>query len=287
MRKIAQPEDVLLEAQKLYPKKFHEVSESTYMDEVYRKAAALSGIREYVKSTKGDVNVADIAGGSGRQGRIIRSMLKDEAGRVVIHNVDISREELSKSKGDERIVGEIMHLPFADRSMDFVFMNNIPIPISYVRNYVANMKDEAGRKERMLEMLELAVDSVYKLDMLEGARVLKENGVMVVSGKYIKQTGESIQKSLGELPLKVNKFEVVELEEGIIPLWRKYGIEIEKPTFMVVSMKKVGDVGDLADFYQQMLRTSLEQLMRVEGFEDILKEMHKKFERKNNKPRTS
>jgi hypothetical protein len=110
---------------------------------------------------------------------------------------------------------------------------------------------------------------------------------MVVSGKYIKQTGESIQKSLGELPLKVNKFEVVELEEGIIPLWRKYGIEIEKPTFMVVSMKKVGDVGDLADFYQQMLRTSLEQLMRVEGFEDILEEMHKKFERRNNKPRTS
>ncbi|MEM3555429.1 MAG: class I SAM-dependent methyltransferase [Candidatus Micrarchaeia archaeon] len=277
IHKISKPEDILLEAQKLYPTKFHEVSESTYMDEVYRKAAALSGIKEYVGKTKREVNVADIAGGSGRQGHIIRSMLKDEARRVTIHNIDISKEELSKRKVDERIVGEIMHLPFVDRSMDFVFMNNIPIPISHVRNYVAFMKDESGRKGMMLEMLELAVDSVYKLNTLEGARVLKDNGVMVVSGKYTGQSSESIQKGLGELPLKVEKFEVVELEEGVIPLWRKYGIEIEKPTFMVASFRKTSsDLKEHFELYEQMLYTSLEQLMRIEGFEDVLKEMHRK-----------
>lgn len=273
--RIAQPEDILLEAQRIYPKKFHEVSESTYMDDVYRKAALLSGIKEHVKGGKGEVNVADITGGSGRQGRIIRSLLKEDAGRVVVHNVDISREEMGRGKGDEKIVGELMHLPLADRSMDFVFMNNIPIPISYVRNYVARMRDESGRKGMMLEMLDVAVDSVYKLDLLEGVRVLKENGVMVVSAKHTGQTAEGVQKALGEVPLRVSGFDVVELEEGVIPLWRKYGIEIEKPTFMVVSMRKVGEGEGLRELYEEVLHFSLQQLMRVEEFEDVMKEMRK------------
>jgi hypothetical protein len=273
VHRISQPDDILHEAQRLYPKKFHEVSESSYMDDVYRKAALMCGIREHVKATEGQVNAADIAGGSGRQGRIIRSLVKEDAERVVIHNVDISGGELRKGKGGEKIIGDAMHLPLADKSMDFVFMNNIPIPLSHVKNYVINMKDETGKKEVMLEMLELAIDSVYKLNLLEGARVLKENGVMVFSGKHMGQNGESIQRSLGDLPLKVDKFEVVELEEGVIPLWRKYGIDIEKPTFMVVSLKKTGDVGELTDFYRQMLFTSLEQLMRIGEFDDVMKEM--------------
>ena len=153
--RIAKPGDIIVEAQKLYPKKFHEVSESSYMDDVYRKAAIMCGIREHLKATRGDVNAADIAGGSGRQGRIIRSLVKEDSGRVVIHNVDIGRREFRRGRGDERTIGDVMHLPLPDKSMDFVFMNNIPIPLSHVKYYVINMKDETGKKSRFLRCLRM------------------------------------------------------------------------------------------------------------------------------------
>jgi hypothetical protein len=273
--KLTQPEDILLEAHRLYPKGFHEVSDSGFMDEYYRRGAIISGIREYAKTAKEEVHVLDVAAGRGRQGYFVNKVGEENSKKVVIHEVDISRVELGK--GRERTIADIHHLPYADKSMNFVFMNNIPVPLSAVSSYVIRRKGDYVIKERMLEMLELATDAIYKLNLLEGARVLKDDGVMVLGGKYIGQKIEEIQKNIEDLPLKVDKFEVVELEEYVVPLWRNYGVDIDKPTFMLASLKKTGsDIQKLVDLYEQVLYTALEQLMRIEEFDGVMKEMRAK-----------
>lgn len=294
VQKLRQPDDIIVEANSRYNeahKHFHEVAESTYMDSTYIKGAVISGIRERLKSFPEDIDVCDIPGGSGRQGHIIRSYVKEDASRVHIYNVDMSREELGKDKKDIRIRGDVMHVPLEDGSMDVVFMNNIPIPLSELRRHAIQMKEYSGGKETMVEMLNVAVDAQYKLALLEGARVLKDNGVMVVSAKYTGQTAQGIQKVVEDLPLKVEKFEIVDLENGVIPLWRKYGKDIERPNFTVTSFRKTGDTQEAEDVYRQLLYTSLEQLMRIQGkneeksmIEEVFEEMEKPEKKTQSKP---
>jgi len=279
VHKIAQPEDILVKVQEFYPKQYHKVSESGFMDELYRRSAIMSGVREYAQSAE-EVHILDVAAGRGRQGYFINKVVgKENSKKVVMHEIDISKVELRK----EGIIGDMGHLPFANKSMDIVFMNNLPSLLSAVSSHVIRTKHDGATKERMLEMLEVATDAMYKLNLLEGVRVLKDGGVIMLGGKYIGQGIESIEKNIEDLPLKVDKFEVLELERQVVPLWRNYGIDIEKPTFMLISLKKTGSgIEKLVELQQQLLHTSLEQLMRIEGMEEsasmleeVLEEMRK------------
>jgi len=123
---------------------------------------------------------------------------------------------------------------------------------------------------------DILVDAQYKLNLLEGARVLKDDGIIVVGGKYVGQKQEGMQGNLADLPLRIKHFEVVDVDEDAVPAWRRYGIDIEKPTFLLYSLKKTGEVSkELVSFYEQVRYTALEQLIRIEGFDDIMEGMRK------------
>jgi hypothetical protein len=281
--KLQQPDDVVVNAQKFYPKEFHKVAESSYMDDMYIKSALMSGVRGYVKASKDVVNIADIAGGSGRQGRIIKKLVGEDSEKVAVHEIDISRAELGKGKGDDKIIGDAKHLPLSDNSMDFVFMNNVPLPLLQVRNYVISMKEDIGKKKVALKLLEKAIDAQYSLFLLEGVRVLRENGVMMLGAKQVGQSSEGLQKSVGDLPLKIEKFEVVELEKGVVPLWRKYGVDIEEPRFGIAYLrKKGGDIKEATDLYEKRFKASLKKVMGIPGSEEgksMIEEVFEKMKR--------
>jgi SAM-dependent methyltransferase len=281
--KLQQPNDVIVNAQKLYPKEFHKVAESSYMDDMYIKSALMSGVREYVKTSKDVVNIADIAGGSGRQGRIIKKLVGENSEKVVVHEIDISRTELGKGRGNDKIIGDVMHLPLSDNSMDFVFMNNVPQPLFQVRNYIISMEGDTGKKKAALKVLDDAIDAQYSLLLLEAGRVLKKNGVMMLGAKQPGQSREDIQKDMAGLSLKLEKLEVVELEDGVVPLWRKYGVEIEKPRFGIALLRKEGgDTKEATELYEKRFKASLKELMEIPGSEEgrsMIEEVFEKMKR--------
>lgn len=280
VNKIAQPEDILTTAQKFYPGNFRDISESGFMDNLYLKAPRMPGVKEAIENGKGQANVAEFASGTGRVGDATR---KVTGTGFNYHCIDIDKGQFGKEDWKSRIIGSVENVPLANKTQDVVFMLNVPIPLSEVKNHLLKEGGLDDTKKGMLEMLENAIDAQYKLNLLEGARVLKDDGVMVVGGKYMLQTEDRMQKNIEDLPLKITKLEVVDVDEKVIPLWRKYGIDIENPTFMLVSMKKTkGDMQEAVDFYEQVLYSSLEQLMRIEGkkegksmIEEVLEEMRK------------
>jgi len=273
VHRIAHPEDVLREAQLLYPQKFKEVSESGFMDEFYKKAARMPGVMEAVKSGGGKAVVFDVASGTGRVGNFIKFLSHMD---FDYYCFEINEKQLGWEGWKKAVIGDISHLRAEDKAADVVFMLNVPIPISGIKNHLL----EGGRldhtKKGMLEMLDLAIDAQYKLNLLEGARVLKDDGIIVVGGKYVGQKQEGMQGNLADLPLRIKHFEVVDVDEDAVPAWRRYGIDIEKPTFLLYSLKKTGEVSkELVSFYEQVRYTALEQLIRIEGFDDIMEGMRK------------
>lgn len=279
VERIAAPEEILIRAQRLYPESFHEkVSSKKPMEEFYSKAVTLSRVKELIESSRELVTVVDVAGGRGKVSDALKK-LTDKGFNYV--NVDISGRELGKNGGKHGIIGDIMHLPITDKTADAVFFIEIPIPLSRVRDHVAGMKaessDETAKKEIMLEPLEAAIDSIYKLNLLEGIRVLKDGGVMVLGGTYKGQTRENVESTVEKLPLKLEEFKIVELDKGVVPLWGSYGIDIKEPKFTIASFKKTGDdIKELVALNEQVLYSSLDRLRRIDGFDKVLNEMRDK-----------
>ena len=275
--KIAEPEDILVHAQRLYPNSFHEkVSSNNLMKDLYRKAVFLSGINEVIEGG-GEPVIVDAAGGSGK---LWDALGESKNKKFIYIRADISREELEKGGWKFKVIGDVTHMPIADKTADAVFMLNVPIPLSKVREYVEGMKAESENekesKRRMLEALENAEDAIYKLNLLEGVRMLKENGVMVLGAAYHGHTMKDVQDVVKNLQLQLEKFDIMELDERIVPLWKDYGIEISKPKFALVSLRKTGDdARELVEQYEQMLHNSLQELSRVGGFEKVLRDMKK------------
>jgi hypothetical protein len=280
VNKIAQPEDILMTAQKLYPGNFRDISESGFMDNLYLKAPRMPGVKEAIEKGNGQANVAEFASGTGRAGNAIRKVTGTEFNYYCI---DIDRRQFGKEDWKSRITGRVENVPLADKTQDVVFMLNVPIPISEVKSRLLKEGSLDYTKKRMLEMLENVIDAQYKLNLLEGVRVLKDDGVMVIGGKYVLQTEDKMQKNIEDLPLKITKLEIVDVDENVIPLWRKYGIDIENPSFMLVSMKKTkGDIREAVDSYEQLLYSSLEQVMRIQGKEEGKSRIEEVFEEMKN-----
>jgi len=280
--KIEQPDDIIRIAQERYMKgtDFRRVSDSREMREFYDKQTELSGVKGLVESG-GEVRIGDIAGGSGRQGDSVRRILGDKADSVKIDVFDISVEAMKGLRGQNRIVSETMHLKAADGTYDILFMNNVPVPLSSLEGYVRRMKELEDKRDHMLEMLNLAVDSVVKLNLLEAVRVLKDDGVIVLGVDYGEPRGkplsrESLEKIVKDLPLKVEEFQIRKYDEKLVPMWRNYGSDIGKPKFVHAVLRKTGsDISELVALDEQMLEFSLRQFMRIEGFDKALEEMAK------------
>lgn len=279
--RIAKPEDMLLEAQKLYLKDFHRVSSSKEMNAYYEKHADFSYAEELVKSGK-PVVIVVVASGRGKEGDAFKKRFGDNAN---VYNFDISRKELGKDHEKNRAMAETMHLPVADKTADIVSMSHIPIPLSSVVRYVAGMNAEGieNAKIMMLEMLSNATDSIYKLNLLEAVRVLKDNGVIRFGVMQDRQTRKSLEKSIEGLPLKLEEFKIERHDEKLVPIWRNYGSDVDKPISAHAVLRKTrSDIGEIVALYEQLLYFSLEQVMRIEGrkegkslIEEVLEEMKK------------
>ncbi len=299
VQKVAQPEDIVKMAQEMYLKgsDFHKVSNIDEMREFYDRQTELSGVKKLVKSGN-KLKIGDIAGGSGRQGDSVRRSLGDKADCVEIDVFDISMKAMGKGKN--KVVCDSMHLKAEDKTYDILFMNNLPIPLISVEMYVGGMKAKGMEEHRdqMLEMLVLAVDSIGKLNLLEAVRVLKDDGVIVWGVPYREPSKkssdkkerskktfdrESFEKVVEGLPLRVEEFQIRKYDEKLIPIWRNYGADVQKPEFIHAALRKTGsDIDETVALYEQLLYSSLEQLMRVQGkeegksmIEEVLEEMKK------------
>jgi SAM-dependent methyltransferase len=287
MVRIEQSRDILREAQKYNLKDFHKVSDAKESRAFYDTQTRNSGVVGLVE--KGyDVCICDVAGGRGEQGDSIREALGSKAHKVRIQQLDIDRKQLGKSRKKDRIRVDTMHLPVADKTYDVVFMNNVMIPLRDVESYVADKKVKDDGDKKMLEMLHLAVSSIFTLNMLEAIRVLKDDGAIVFGVMYDRAGKKSLNRELLEkeiegLPLKIEKFQIKKYDEGLVPIWRNYGSDLEKPKFVHIVLRKTGSgIDELVALQEQMLDFSLGQLVRVGGrqenksmIEEVLEEMKK------------
>jgi len=289
--KVDQPEDIIRIAQECYLKgtDFRRVSDSSEMGGFYDNQTKLSGVKRLVESGR-KLKIGDIAGGSGRQGDSIRRSLGSKADSVEIDVFDINMKAMGEVTGQNRIVSETMHLKAADGTYDMIFMNNVPVPLSSVGRYVTHIKEVGDGRDQVLEMLNLAVDSIVKLNLLEAVRALKDDGAIVLGVNYEESrkssdgteprrkllTRESLEKIVDDLPLKVEKFEIKKYDEKLVPLWRNYGADMGKPEFVHAVLRKTGsDISELVAMQEQVLDFALRQLIRIEGFEDVMGEMKK------------
>ncbi|QLJ53082.1 MAG: hypothetical protein Sv326_0907 [Candidatus Fermentimicrarchaeum limneticum] len=282
--RIAKPGDIIVEAQKAYPGSFHEkVASSPLMDEFYRKAIRMSGIAELIERSDRTVTVVDVCGGRGRVGEILKEMTKKEFSYVV---VDISMRELGKDRWKDRIIGDATHIPLANATADAVFFLNMPVPTSMVERRVARMKpgstQEVEERWEIAENLRKAGDALYNLNILEGIRVLKPGGSLLVGAKYTGQTRKDKEKWAENLPLTVDRVERAELDSRVIPLWRNYGVDINESVFSITSFTKThGEIGKLVGEMQGELERRLDTLSETKTFERILEEMKKEMEAKS------
>lgn len=278
MYKIAKPGEIIVEAQNRYPGSFYEkVSSSKYMDEFYKKAIELSDAVKLIENTNNPIRVVDVSGGRGRIGSMIKTMTNKEFEYIV---VDISRKEMGEEKDKVRIVGDMAHIPLKDSSADVVFLLNMPIPISLLKR-----KAETMSPGNLAEVEELwgirmhlgnAIDAAFRINMLESLRVLKPDGVLVTGAKHVGQSKEVAEEAFGNFPARVEKQEVVELDMRVVPLWRKYGLGLEDPKFVITTFRRVeGDVGSLIEHEKERLERNLEKAMGIETFEKVIEEFRK------------
>jgi hypothetical protein len=282
--------DVLREIKSRYRPSFHEnVSNSQLMEEFYRKAILVSGVVEKINKSKEPVMVVDIAGGRGRVVEILKELTHKEFNSVV---VDRSREELGKDDWKLKVIVDMTHLPIADKKADVVFLLNSPSSVGVIKEHIVNTKPasraEWEESKKVLVFLGFTSGAIDMVNVLEGVRILKNDGVFVEGMLYskggvneLKDILEGIQTTLkekginiGEVPLERDRFEIFELDAKVAKDWRKYGIEIGEPKFFVESYRKTGAkldgwVGEV----RKSLEYCLEQLSKTERFWKVIDEM--------------
>ncbi|MEM3555428.1 MAG: class I SAM-dependent methyltransferase [Candidatus Micrarchaeia archaeon] len=276
--RIAKPGEIIVEAQERYPGSFYDkVSSSKYMDEFYKKAVEASGVVKLIESREDTVRVVDVAGGRGRVGEMIRKMTDKNFEYIV---VDISRKEMGDDKDKVKIVGDMAHIPLKNSSADVVFFLNMPVPISLIKRKAETMTPGSLVEVEELWSIKMylgnSIDAAFRSNMLEGLRVLKPDGVLVTGAKHVGQSKEVAEEAFREFPLRVEKQEVVELDSKVIPLWRKYGLGLEDPKFVITTYRRVeGNVESLIEHEKERLERNLGKAMEMETFWKVMEEFRK------------
>lgn len=177
-----------------------------------------------------------------------------------------------------RIVADMAHIPLRDSSADVVFLLNTPIPISIIKRKAERMVPgsltEVEDLRAIRHYLGNAMDATCRLNMLESLRVLKPGGTLVTGAKYTGQSKEGAEEAFGEFPLVVDKHYVVELDRGVLALWRAYGISLNKPTFAIATFKRTeGAVEPLVEQEMERLNRNLGKLVEIETFGKVMEKL--------------
>jgi hypothetical protein len=238
-------ESPLRKMQSLYFTSFHEtVSSSNLMDKFYERAILASGVIDLIEKSDKPITIVDVAGGRGRVGDILKKLL-EERGISKSFNyvvVDISQEELGKESGKHKIVGNITQVPLANKTADVVFLVNMPSPTAAIKIHMLKktpgVNKGSGEDSKVYSLIDNASTAMFLLDVCEGVRVLKENGVMVGGTRY-----GGLRTDFGGLaPLEADRFEVFRLDKGVKKLWKDYGLDVYGPEFFVETFIKKGEV---------------------------------------------
>jgi|GEM_PF-1939174 len=278
VQKFAEEENILRRVQILYPDSFHEkVSSSKLMSKFYAKAVELSGAVELIENSAGSVTIVDICGGRGVVGDTIKSKTAREFNYVV---VDISRKELGGERWKNRVMADMLHIPVGDRTADVVFSLNTPVPLAQVKEHAKVMKvnslSEEIERGNVIRILSEAVDNICELNLLNAARILKNNGVLVVGNPFAGHGEEDAREQVREIPMKLEKYERVKLSHRVISLWKEYGSEVDSPVFVLASFRRVeGDIRKRIEFRKALLENNIQELEGNEFFKKVVDEMER------------
>ncbi|MEM3690502.1 MAG: hypothetical protein QXZ40_02120, partial [Candidatus Micrarchaeia archaeon] len=157
---------------------------------------------------------------------------------------------------------------------------NMPVPLAQVKEHAkvtkADNLSEEWDREKVMNILNDAVDNICELNLLNAARILKNNGVLVLGNSFAGQTEEDARRQVKEIPMKLERYARVKLSNRVIPLWKEYGSEVSSPVFVLVCFRKVeGSVEESIKFREAALRDDFQELERSEFFKKIIKEMER------------
>ena len=288
--KVANPEkkDPLVTMQDLYFRDFHEkVAEKREFIPFYGKIIDVSGVLKKINGSKETVNIADVGSGSGMLERTLRT--RNPMGEFNVFNIDIDKDVFFGNPGEIRITAEMRHLPLSDKTMDFVYFVNMPNPVRVVENYMEKTKPgsikELADNYEVFCYLEDIRSSVFRLDVFEGIRVLKDGGTMTFATWYKGPGSRGVEST--EVQLKPVNFEIFELDKEAAEYWKRYlGVSVVGKEFFCESSVKTGDVKmeDTVRF-QKNLKESNDGLKDIKRFWEIIQEIE--IERKAKEKMTS
>lgn len=304
MEKVHEPtnEEVLGRIKSFCLTSFYEnVASSPMMDRFYKVAIDLSKVMRRVETSEGPITIVDMGGGSGRiYDMMIKDMKKGLKEKVNYIPVDISRGQLGIDGRKKRVVGDIMHLPLVDSSAHAVFLLNPPSSVGVIETYIERTKPasiaQMEENNRVHMFLQITSGEVDLLNVLEGARVLRDDGIFVEGMPFRKGQTNNVERilkgvrdssmrngvSIGPIPLEMKEHRIIELDPGVMSLWAKYGVDVDWEKFQIESYIKTG--AKLDDWFKTVRKTlnfSLSGLSKTDRFWEIVEEMERAKQKEN------
>lgn len=273
---------------------YENVASSPMTDRFYKVAINLSKVLKRVENGE-SVTIVDTGGGGGK----IYDMIAKDVGKELLKkvnyvSVDKSRVQLGTDKLKSRVVGDMMHLPLENSTAHAVFLLNPPSLTGVIEKYIARTKPasimQIEEDNGVQVFLHITDGAFNMLNVLEGVRVMRDDGIMVGGLPFrkgelkdletiLKRTRNNLRRNgvnTGPIPIEIKESRIIELDWRVMSLWDKYGIDIDWPKFRLDSYVKTG--AKLDDWFKNIgntLNFGLGELAKTDRFWEIMDEMRK------------